>query len=71
MRHGTVSWSNVDTPHLIPTPFFKDKNNKNVGITDKKISSLTIKHKVSISYSDICNIPNSEGGVGIRQGCRH
>ena len=58
----TVSWSNVDTSHLIPTPFFKDKNNKNVGITNRKASPLLPSSKVSISYSDICNIPNSEGG---------
>ena len=67
----TVSWSNVSTPHphLIPTPFFKDKNNKNVGLTDRKTSPLWPLGKGLISYSDICNIPNSEGGpVGIRRG---
>ena len=32
----TMSWSNVDTPHLIPTPFFNDKNNKNVGVIVRK-----------------------------------
>ena len=41
-KESDMNWSNVDTPHLIPTPFFKDKNNKNVGISDRKnISSLT------------------------------
>ena len=38
---NTVSWSNVDTPHLIPTPF-KYRNNKKDGFTDRKnIFSLT------------------------------
>ena len=38
----TVSWSNVDTPYLISTPFFKDRNDKNNRFTDRRnISSLT------------------------------
>ena len=32
----TVSWSNVDTPYLIPTPFFKNRNNKKDGLTDRQ-----------------------------------
>ena len=40
----TMSWSNVDTPYLIPTPFFKDINNKKDEFADRKnIFSLTAK----------------------------
>ena len=42
MGQTTVSWSDVDTPYLILTPLFKDRNKKKDRFTDRKIiSSLT------------------------------
>ena len=35
-EYSTLSWSNVDTPYLIPTPFFKDANNKKDRFTKRK-----------------------------------
>ena len=58
---GTVSWFNVDTPRLFPTPFFKDRNNKKDRFIDRKNSSSLIVSKISISDSDFHLIPNTKG----------
>ena len=33
---ANVNWSNVETPHLILAPLFKNRNNKKDGFTDRK-----------------------------------